>query len=152
MREGLVHSRDERIFSHDDRLPSTTYRWIDVNDRLPKQDCRILGWAGIRVSEVYFNSRAKESEQWYSLAGHESPTHWLPLPEHPVRPSEMAANGKWTPSRPFVGVSEDGSLIIVDSLGHLLALADAECDAYCEQLMRALANRLGYEVRDPHED
>jgi len=57
--------------------------WISVSERLPDEDCRVLGWDGARVSEVHFHSRAKESEQWSSLAGHESPSFWMPLPEPP---------------------------------------------------------------------
>ena len=55
-------------------------RWIPVSERLPEDDCRVIGWDGTRVSEIHFHVRSKESERWYSLAGHESPTHWMPLP------------------------------------------------------------------------
>ena len=58
-------------------------RWIPVSERLPEGSCRVLAWDGTRVSEVHFHPRAKQSEQWYSFAGHESPTHWMPLPEPP---------------------------------------------------------------------
>jgi len=58
-------------------------RWIPVSERLPNDDCRVLCWDGTRVSEVHFHARAKESDQWYSFAGHESPSHWMPLPEPP---------------------------------------------------------------------
>jgi len=57
--------------------------WIPVSERLPEGSCRVLAWDGTRVSEVHFHPRAKQSEQWYSFAGHESPTHWMPLPEPP---------------------------------------------------------------------
>lgn len=59
-------------------------RWIPVSERLPNDDCRVLCWDGTRVSEVHFHARAKESDQWYSFAGHESPSHWMPLPEPPA--------------------------------------------------------------------
>ena len=67
-----------------DKVTEGMRMWISVEDCLPDDDCRVLGWDGTRVSEVHFHVRAKESDRWYSLAGHESPTHWMPLPAPPT--------------------------------------------------------------------
>jgi hypothetical protein len=65
----------------------TPQPWIPVDEALPEVGddgyARVLGWNGVRVGEVYFHPRMKDGEQWSSYSGHESPTHWMPLPEPP---------------------------------------------------------------------
>jgi hypothetical protein len=79
--------RNEVLLPKGYKMTITPQPWISVCDALPDAGddgyARVLGWDGVRVSEMYFHPRMKDGDQWSSHAGHESPTHWMPLPAPP---------------------------------------------------------------------
>lgn len=85
--------------------------WIDVNDRLPEYDVRVLiaHSEGIEIAkrvkaeedgqdymghdegfwgEYAMPSRSFGEMSWRSL-GHGQPTHWMPLPKEPQNAEEL---------------------------------------------------------------
>lgn len=63
--------------------------WIFVGDRIPKNECYVLGWD---VTKVTCRVVYRVSDHWYAGDGGNvslAITHWQPLPEPPKRESSF---------------------------------------------------------------
>lgn len=62
------------------------YYWVKIENGLPQQNERVIGFDGERVGEVTYDSQTNKKTHWYwAYVGCPKIKAWMPLPKPPEK-------------------------------------------------------------------